>query len=208
MSRALLGGINSVPGIIKAAPHQLCWLRQILKYISQCPIKSRKLICIFAIVSRLTPILLLLFVNGISIAQVNSLEFHNKIVSEHSRIDVAVSRFNEGIVLFDGDTILADYKNLLAVTEKVIAETEKIKLPESGAEYHKAALDLFRFYLRTFENDYYDAVAIMYRIPITDADIEEMERLFDRVELKESIFLNAFFNAQIDFCEAEGIEIE
>lgn len=158
--------------------------------------------------TRILPTLLLLFASGISIAQVNSLEFHNKIVSEHSRIDAAVSRFNEGIVLFDGDTILADYKNLLAVTEKVIVETEKMKVPESGAEYHKAALDLFRFYMRTFENDYYDAVAIMYRIPITDADIEEMERLFDRAELKEFIFLNAFFNAQIEFCEAEGMEIE
>ncbi len=158
--------------------------------------------------TRILSTLFLLFASGISIAQVNSLEFYNKIVSEQSRIDVAVSRFNDAIVLFDGDTILDEYKNLLFVTENVIAETEKMRVPESGAEYHKAALTLFRFYLRIFENDYYDAVAIMYRMPITDADIEEMERLFDRVELKESIFLNAFFNAQIDFCEAEGIEIE
>ncbi|KAF5031943.1 hypothetical protein DSECCO2_622500 [anaerobic digester metagenome] len=149
-----------------------------------------------------------MFVSAISIAQTNSLEFHNGIVAKQSRIDAAVSRFNAGIVLFDGDTILSAYKNMLTVTESVISETEKMKVPESGTEYHKAALDLFRFYLRTFENDYYDAVAIMYRIPVTDADIEEMERLFDRIELKESIFLNAFFNAQIDFCDLAGIEIE
>ncbi len=125
-----------------------------------------------------------MFVSAISIAQTTSLEFHNGIVAKQSRIDAAVSRFNAGIVLFDGDTILSAYKNMLTVTESVISETEKMKVPESGTEYHKAALDLFRFYLRTFENDYYDAVAIMYRIPVTDADIEEMERLFDRIELK------------------------
>ena len=158
--------------------------------------------------NRIQPTLLLLFAFGISIAQTSPLEFHNSIVEGQSRIDVAVSRFNKGIVLFDGDTILAAYKNLLSVTENIIAETEKLIVPESGAEYHKAALALFRFYLRTFENDYYDAVAIMYRIPITDADIEEMEQLFDRVELKEFIFMNAFFNAQIEFCEAEGIDTE
>lgn len=148
-----------------------------------------------------------MFVSAISIAQTTSLQFHNSVVAQHSRIDAAVSRFNAGIGLFDGDTILVAYKNLLTVTENVISETEKMKVPESGNEYHKAALDLFRFYLRTFENDYYDAVAIMYRIPITDADIEEMERLFDRIELKETIFLNAFFKAQIEFCEAEGINV-
>lgn len=150
----------------------------------------------------------LLFAAGISVAQTGALEFHNKIVSQLSRIDIAVSRFNEGIVMYDGDTILATYKNLLSETEATITETEKISIAAGGEEYHKAALDLFWFYLRIFENDYFDAVAIMYRIPVTDADIEEMERIFDRVELKESIFLNAFFNAQIDFCEAAGIEMQ
>ncbi|HPE99557.1 MAG TPA: hypothetical protein PKY63_02710 [Bacteroidales bacterium] len=157
---------------------------------------------------KIASIIFLLLVSAISNAQTNSLEFHNRIVAQLSRIDIAVSRFNEGIVMYDGDTILARYKNLLSETEASIAETEKISIASGGEEYHKAAFELFRFYLRLFENDYYDAVAIMYRIPITDADIEEMERLFDRIELKESIFLNAFFNAQIDFCEAAGIEIE
>ncbi|HCB63237.1 MAG: hypothetical protein A2W93_11300 [Bacteroidetes bacterium GWF2_43_63] len=158
--------------------------------------------------SRIISILVLVFAAGISVAQTGTVEFHNKIVSQLSRIDIAVSRFNQGIVMYDGDTILATYKNLLSETEATIAETEKISIAAGGEEYHKAALELFRFYLRTFENDYYAAVAIMYRIPITDADIEEMERLFDHIELKESIFLNAFFNEQIEFCEAAGIEMQ
>jgi hypothetical protein len=103
-------------------------------------------------------------------------------------------------VQFDGDTILTSYKSLLTETEKVISEAEKMVVPVGGEKYHKAALNLFRFYMKTFETDYYEAVAIMYRIPVTNADIAEMERIFDCVELKEVIFLNAFYNEQESFC--------
>jgi len=116
-------------------------------------------------------------------------------------IDDAVIEFNKAIELYDGDTILAVYKKMLEVTEQAIAEVENVKVPAGGESYHKSALELFRFYLRTYEEDYYSAVAILFSPGISDSDIAEVERIFDRVELKESMYLNAMIREEADFCE-------
>lgn len=150
--------------------------------------------------------MIFLMVSANSIAQTNAALFHKEVTTQLDEIDRAVSEFNAAIVLYDGDTILAAYINLLTVTEKVISETENLSVPEGGADYQKTVLELFRFYLRTFESDYYEAVSIMYRIPVTDADIEEMERIFDRVELKETIFLNSFYSEQELFCQKNNLQ--
>lgn len=137
----------------------------------------------------------------------NAKEFHEFIDQEHSRIDAAVVAFNEGIVMYDGDTILKAYDAMLKTTESVIEKTEKVSVLKGAENYHRAALDLFRFYLRTFETDYYEAVSIMYREIISDADIDEMEKIFDRVELKEIMVLNEYYRQQDAFCEENNIGI-
>lgn len=130
------------------------------------------------------------------------------IQQQAEQIDLAVANFNDAIALYDGDSILKAYDRLLKVTETAIADTEKKQVVKGAEKYREAALNLFRFYLRTFETDYHEAVAIMYRETISDADIDEMEKIFDRAELKESLFLDAYYREMDAFCLANGIELE
>jgi hypothetical protein len=140
----------------------------------------------------------------------NSLAIEYDLFIQHQaeQIDNEVANFNNAIALFDGDSILKAYDHLLNVTETVIASTEKKQVAKGAEKYREAALNLFRFYLRTFETDYHEAVAIMYRETIGDADIEEMEKIFDQVELKESLFLDTYYREMDAFCIANGIDLE
>ncbi|PKP04991.1 MAG: hypothetical protein CVU11_02275 [Bacteroidetes bacterium HGW-Bacteroidetes-6] len=137
-----------------------------------------------------------------------AMEYDLFIQNQAERIDKAVDTFNNAIALYDGDSILKTYDYLLKITEDVIERTEKKQKVNGCEEYREATLNLFRFYLRTFETDYHETVAIMYRETITDADIEEMEKIFDRVELKESLYLDAYYHEMDAFCIKNGIELE
>ncbi len=143
-----------------------------------------------------------------SIAQQDAEKFHNQISSQFDKISIAINKFNESIIIYDGDSILNSYKNLLQVTESAVRDFESIVVPVDGKEYYKAAFDLLQFYLTTYENDYFDAVAILFRLPLNDNDIAEVERIFDRVELKETILLKTYNKMQILYCNENKIDID
>lgn len=134
--------------------------------------------------------------------------FHKRIENGLTRIDEAAAYFNEQLAIFNGDSILKAYDLLLRTTEDVIAEVAAIE-PLRGAEnYHLASLQYFRFLLEVYENDYYQAVALLYQAPDSDETTAAIEHIFDRIELKEALVFDHFLREQIDFCIAMGIENE
>lgn len=137
-------------------------------------------------------------------------QYNDKIVDYQNEIGYALVAMIDYIGAEDSQLAAAEALRLevLKKTKASIAGLEKMTAYEGNDVLRKAALDLFRFYLRVVEVDYKKIIDIVYKEDITEADATALSELVVKIEDEEGKYDSTFEKAQLAFATTHNLELE
>lgn len=137
-----------------------------------------------------------------------AIEYNDKIVDEQSKIIVLML---EVVDMMDKDLDKCEIKRLETVKqiENSILVVEKMSSFEGNTELRGVALDLFKFYKKTFTDDYKVLLDILKKGEnITEEDITTITDISNKISEAETKLDDNFAKIQYQFAQKYGFEIE
>lgn len=138
-----------------------------------------------------------------------AIAYNDYIVNLQNTIGESIVSFNDVLAT---DTITAVgikpyYDAMITNTKNAISKMNDVQPFEGNTELKSTALDLFKFYLTIFENEYKEMVNIIFSEALTETDLQRMNDILADITAKEAILDANFQTAQIAFAEKYNFEI-
>lgn len=139
----------------------------------------------------------------------SAVDYNDHIVELQSRIGVKMVEFNE-VLSREGATlelVNAELKELQSVADDVISESQKLPAYEKNTSLRDAAIDLFKYYKKTFKEDYSRMVQLIYGDDLTEESIKELEAILEKVTVDEKVLDERFLKEQTSFADKHGFSL-
>ena len=94
----------------------------------------------------------------------SAVRWNDAIIAEQTKILTPMFEFFE----MDAAEMQSGVDELVAICDEAIAAVEKLGVWDGNDAFHKAALDLFRFYKKAISVDYREMVEILNKEDLTD----------------------------------------
>lgn len=124
------------------------------------------------------------------------------------------NEIGDRILEFSGMLGMQNYKgaeihiaNVLAATESGVSEIEALPPFEGNTAFRDAALDLFRFYDKTFRNEYPEMLSLVKKGNMSEEDNLRFMNLLEGVARGEQQYDEAFRLAQMEFATRHKISL-
>jgi len=135
--------------------------------------------------------------------------YNDYLVSEQNLIIQRFSALNKAYESYDKDKIEGAREALLHEIDGVIANVEKLPPYEGDTELRDAALEMFQYYRQLTEKELKEIGDLLSKgeNQITEADIDEMDRLYNRFRKEIKSYEINFADAQRAFANKYGMKI-
>lgn len=136
-------------------------------------------------------------------------EYNDYIVAQQTLIGEQIIVFNEAMGLADASpaSIQPHYEKLISLSKTAVENVRKMTAFEKNTELRDAALELLKFYERTFQTDYKRMIELVFTDPLTDEIILEINTILDKVTNDEKPYDAKFAAAQKAFAKQFGFEL-
>lgn len=153
-------------------------------------------------------VLLLLF--SCSSQRKDAIEYNDKIISEQNKIIEKAIIFTSSFETRNFTIIDSNRLQLLSQIETAIEELSKMQSFDGNDSLRLAALDLFNFYKKVYENEFKEITQIITKdsLEITEDDIIRHNILTRKIKNDEITFDNNFQKAQQNFARQYNLNIQ
>ncbi len=136
--------------------------------------------------------------------------YNDYLVAEQNRIIQRFSELNKAYESYDRDEINRARQALLKEIDEVIATVEKLPPYEGDTALRDAALEMFRYYRQLTEKELKSIGELLSKGEerITESDIDEMDRLYNRFRKEIKSYEISFSDAQRAFANKYGMKIK
>lgn len=135
-------------------------------------------------------------------------QYNDYIVNRQTRLMKNVLEFGKvaDISLDSAESLLG---SSVSETNDMIGEIKGMPPYKGDSALRDAAVATFSFYKRVFENDYADILAIRKKGPdnITPDDVQEANRIVEKISKEEEGFDKNFHLAQKEFAEKNNMKL-
>jgi hypothetical protein len=133
--------------------------------------------------------------------------------------DYIVNSQNEliDLLLIFNDQVSADdavKSDLLALTDamtlkakSLVTKVEAMGDYEGNWELRNSALELFRFYVKTFSTEYPEMIELIFAPELDEATLTKLNAILEKVTTEESFYDNKFAEAQQAFAKKHNIQL-
>lgn len=135
-------------------------------------------------------------------------EYNDFIVNRQTKLMKNVVEFGK-VADISLDSAEAMLKQSARETEKMIGELKAMPPYDGDSALRDAAVRSFTFYKQVFEKDYVDILNIRRKGQenITQADVEEANRIVEKISKEEEGLDKAFQNAQKDYASKHKMKL-
>ncbi len=135
--------------------------------------------------------------------------YNDYLVAEQNRIIKRFSELNKAYESYDREEIDQARQALLNEIDEVIAAVEKLPPYEGDTELRDAALEMFTYYRQLSEQELKSIGDLLSKgeNELTESDIDEMDRLYNRFRKEIKSYEINFADAQRAFANKYGMKI-
>ncbi|MCX7736420.1 MAG: hypothetical protein N2319_06870 [Candidatus Kapabacteria bacterium] len=139
----------------------------------------------------------------------DAIEYNDKIINEQNKIIEKAITFTSSFETRNYNTIDSLRLLLLSQIESSIEEVSKMQAFDGYDSLRLAALDLFNFYKKVYENEFKEITQIITKdsLEITEDDIIRHNILTRKIKNEEIIFDNNFQKTQQSFAKKYNLNI-
>lgn len=139
----------------------------------------------------------------------SAVDYNDHIVELQRRIGVKMMKFNEELSSDAAtlESVNAELKELQSVADDVISNCQKLPAYEKNTALRDAAMDLFKYYKKTFKEDYSRMVQLIYGDELTEESIKELEAILEKVTVDEKVLDERFMKEQTSFADKHGFSL-
>lgn len=137
----------------------------------------------------------------------SAIEYNDYIIKQQLDIGDMLTKYNG---TFEAGTSADRHKaldNLIAQADVSYNNIKAIGGYAGNDSFRKAALDLFSFYKRAFSGDYAQMLVIIDKADITQADLDELDKIVKKVSNEENGLDTKFLAEQEAFAKTHGITL-
>ncbi len=138
-----------------------------------------------------------------------AIQMNNEIVAIQTALSTAMIDF--GVIFNDltitNDEALEGLASLTELAQESSVMMTEITVVEGGENFHARASDLTNFYLETVIEDYPDFVSVAFDNDLNANDAERFQTLLENFAAEETLYFNAYTEAQQDFAELKGFSL-
>ncbi len=137
----------------------------------------------------------------------DAVAYNDYIVSRQTVLMKNVLAFGKAAEL-DLDSAENMLREYVKDTERMIVELKDMPPYKGDSTLRDAAVNSFTFYRRVFGDDYMQLLALRKKdTDMTESDIEEMDKIVDKISKEEEGFDKTFHNAQRDFANRNKMKL-
>lgn len=159
--------------------------------------------------SKIFYLLISFFLLSCSSERKEAVEYNDKIISEQNKIIEKTIDFTASLQIRNARMIDSFRLILISQIDQSIEEISKMDSFEGYDSLRLAALDLFNFYKRVYENEFKEMVQIITKdsLSITEDDIIRHNILTRKIKNEEISYDNNFQKAQQSFAKKYNLNI-
>lgn len=135
--------------------------------------------------------------------------YNDYIVISQNELVSLLLVFNEQVAADD-----AVKSDLLALTDvmtlkakSLVSKVEAMADYEGNWELRNSALELFRFYVKTFSTEYPEMIELLFAPALDEATLAKLNVILEKVTTEESFYDTKFAEAQQAFAKKHNIEL-
>lgn len=133
--------------------------------------------------------------------------YNDKIVNAQNAIGREILTFVDFMGQADWEGAENQLSGIISVTDEKILEIGKMTGYKGSITLRDAALDLFKFYNRTFKTDYQEILQILKKDELTEEDQGKLGEIINHITEEEGHFDEKFRNAQTTFATTHNITL-
>ena len=139
----------------------------------------------------------------------SAIEYNDYIIAQQNTVGEAVLAFNEVMAGADAtkENIQPHHDVLVLVCHEALDNISNLSDYEGYVELRDAAVDLFTFYLNTFEDDYAVMINLVFSDDSDEATMDSINALLERISVEEAEVDGRFAAAQFSFSEIHGFDL-
>ncbi len=139
----------------------------------------------------------------------SAMEYNDYIVAQQNSVGEAVLAFNEEMAGADAtqESIQPHFDVLVLACHEAFDKISNLTDYEGYFELRDAAIDLFTFYLHTFEDDYAQMINLVFSDASDEATMDSINALMEKISAAEAEVDGRFAAAQSSFSEIYGFDL-
>jgi hypothetical protein len=139
----------------------------------------------------------------------SAVDYNDYIIEQQNHVGAAVLTFNEVMAGADAtkENIQPYHDVLILACHEALGKISSMSDYEGNFELRDAAIDLFTFYLHTFEDDYAEMINLVYSDDSDEATMDSINALLEKISAEEGEIDDRFAAAQFSFSEIHGFDL-
>lgn len=135
--------------------------------------------------------------------------YNDYIVNSQNELIELLLEFNERVAADDAEKesllVLAD--QMIIKAQSLVTRVEAMSDYQGNWDLRNSALELFRFYVKTFTNEYKEMIELIFVEELDEATLAKLNEVLEKVSNEENYYDTKFAEAQQAFAKKHNIEL-
>lgn len=138
-----------------------------------------------------------------------AIAYNDYIIEQQNSVGAAIVTFNEVMSLenTNKETIQPYYDVLILSSQEALVNLTKMPDYEGNSELRDAAIDMFKFYERTFRLDYSEMINLVFKENLDEETMNAINALLEKITNEEMPYDERFATAQSNFSITHGFQL-